>query len=256
MEIPFVIDVTPRGFRARAGQAVTSPRPCPERGEGASPTNLGGMRRDLAWLAGIIVVIALAARFLEPHGQHAPPVTASPSAADVERARGLLHPPSLSARESQQRLVLYNAIRDEMDASRFGVLEAVAAELRAAPGNRVSLGYDLRTFYSAVGGDLDFRGGGQEDWPRLLAFQQTWLDAIPKSTAAHVARAQTRVTAPATPTALSDALVDLRAAGNPDANAPADPYQKVVLGRLVRDSQARQDEVVRAAAQALLESSR
>lgn len=161
------------------------------------------MRVHLLWAVVLLALVAAGARVLTRGAE-------APSEADVERAQALLNPASLPAAENERRLVLYNSLRDRMDASEFGVLEAVAGELRDAPGNRVSRGFDLRTFYSAVGGDLDFRGGGQEDWPRLLAFQEAWLQAVPESVAARVARAQTRLVGMDDPEA---ALADLREAG-------------------------------------------
>lgn len=108
----------------------------------------------------------------------------------------------------------------------FGVLEAVAQELRATPEQRVSPGFDLRTFYSAVGGDLDFRGGRQEDWPRLLAFQESWLQAVPGSVAARVARAQTRLVGSRD---AAGALADLQ-------EAPGEDRYLWVLGNRVLQS--------------------
>ena len=151
---------------------------------------LGGcMRRDLLWLLGVLLLVALGARLqatLRPTAQ-------LPSASEADRvdARAVLHPASLPAATNQRRLQLYNDLRDRMDAQRYGVLEAVAAELRAAPDQAVAPGYDLVTFYSAVGGDNDFRGGGEEDWGRLERFQDGWLQALPGSRTALRARLQT-----------------------------------------------------------------
>lgn len=196
----------------------------------------------MVWLVLVVVAVALGAWLLlarEARGSRVLPYV--PAEAELARARELLNPSSPPTPENQRRLVFYDSLRDRMDASEFGVLEAVALLLRQAPGQQVSPGFDLRTFYSAVGGDRDFRGALDEDWSRLKDFQTRWLEALPGSLTARVARARSSVIAStsrqtggpaASPgEALSRALADL---GEAHQASIQDPFVEVEIQRLLR----------------------
>lgn len=185
------------------------------------------MRSQLLTALFLLILIAVGARALTRSEKGSSPV----GEADMARARALLEAPPLPAAENERRLVFYNSLRDRMDAAEYGVLEAVAMELRKAPQQRVSPGFDLRTFYSAVGGDRDFRGGGDEDWARLVAFQDAWLEVHPGSAAARLARAQARLGSFPAQESLGEAIACLQAV---QASGVREPYLPVVGNRALQ----------------------
>ena len=201
------------------------------------------MRENLAWLLALVVCVAVGFQMIWPAWRETSSGVYTPSQSEVAKAQELLSPPSPPVGVKARRLAFYNSLRDRMDASEFGVLEAVAAQLRQAPKYRESPGYDLETFYSAVGGDRSFRGEGDEDWPRLLAFQEAWLDEISCSLTARVARAQTylvstwpsptgKVFTPGKKDYLRAALMDLRGARRLPVQDPyVDLWLQVVVDR-------------------------
>jgi hypothetical protein len=199
---------------------------------------------DVVWLVGVVALVAVSAALrgallsAPPEVRATPswPAATSPAADDIAQADALFARAPVGAAENVRRLQLYNDLRDCMDAGKLGVLELVAERLRAAPGTRVAIGYDLRTFYSAVGGDNDFRGPGQEDWERLVRFDQGWCRERGTSTS-HLALAQASLGAyvaqPSHPERLGQAVVELeRVATAAPHLYPADPYLYVLLNRV------------------------
>lgn len=158
------------------------------------------MRSNLLWLVTLLSMVAVVGR-LAPRGPASPPSARyAPTQGEVTAAHALLMQAMRAPSPPERRLLLYNSVRDEMDGRHYGVLEAVDQIFDMMVGGGLSEGVDRDAFLSAIGGDRAYRGGQEEDWPRLVAFASDWIAAVPSSTAARLARARARLLSAAAPT--------------------------------------------------------